>query len=116
MNKELRISNILKDLGVAPNLKGYHYLKYAIEKVSDDFTIVNNVTKIMYPLVAEAFDTTPQRVERAMHHAIETGWAVADYDLMCTMFGNTVKSKKVAPTNSQYVATIVDYMNMTQEE
>lgn len=115
MNKELIISNTLKDLGVAVNLSGYKYLKEAISLAMDNSNIIGSITKIMYPVLANKFGSTPARVERAMRHAIESGWLLGDKELQDKLFRYTVNASKGKPTNSAFVATIADYLTMTGE-
>lgn len=62
---------ILNDLGVSPHVRGYEYLKVALEiayENSDNFLI----TKHIYPEVAKRFNSTESRVDRAIRYAIET--------------------------------------------
>lgn len=116
MNKELRISTILKDLGVAASLSVYRYLRYAIGLVINDMSLTNHITKELYPAVAKKFNTTPPRAERGIRHAIETGWLRGNADLESKMFGYSVRADKGKPTNSEFIATVADYILMTQED
>jgi two-component system response regulator (stage 0 sporulation protein A) len=114
-NKELKIANILKDLGVSVGLCGYQYLKYAIGKALEDTSFLRFTTKVVYPEVAKHFKTTPSKVERGMRHAIESGWCICNADTRDALFGYSVSASKGKPTNGQYIATIVDFLQMTQE-
>ena len=106
--KEYRevITSIIKALGISANLKGYYYLRYAIELM----------TKVIYPKVAERFDTTPLSAERAIRHAIETGWNRANVDFSDKLFGYTVEPNKAKPTNSEFIATVADYILLSERE
>lgn len=73
-DKTIKISDTIKTLGVPANVKGYRYLRYAIELVMSDISYIDAVTTILYPRVAKKFNTTPSRVERAIRHAIQSGW------------------------------------------
>lgn len=116
MNKELRIANILKDLGVAANLRGYHYLKNAIELVTNDMSYVQGICKRLYPEIAKRFSTTASRVERNIRHAIETGWLKGDEETEAMLFGYTVSASRGRPTNGEFIGTVADYLRMTQED
>ena len=74
--KELEniISRKLIGLGIPTRLKGYKYILAAIEQVLEDETSLEGVTKILYPDVAKKYNSTPQRVEKAIRHAIEVAW------------------------------------------
>ncbi len=104
------ITNIIKDLGIPASLKGYHYIRYAVELLCDDITLVNAITKQLYPSVAMHFKTTSSRVERAIRHAIKVGWSRGNYDMMMRLFGYSVSLSKGNPTNSEFLSTVADYI------
>ena len=116
MNRELRISNMLKDLGIAANLSGYTYLKKAIDMVMDDPSLIHHVTKDIYPSMAQEFKTTYSRVERAVRHSIQVGWQKGNKQTQDELFGYTVSSDRGHPTSSEFIATIADYIIITQED
>lgn len=84
------ITEIIKELGIPANLKGYHYIRYAIELMINDATLASGITKVLYPKVAKEFNTTSLRVERAIRHAIEVGWCRANLEIVDKIFGYTV--------------------------
>lgn len=109
--KRLIITQALKELGIPANLKGYRYIEYAVESLMDD--IEYPITKL-YKDVATKFNTKPTRAERAIRHAIELGWGRANTDFSKKMFGYSVDSNKGKPTNSEFLATVADYILMTE--
>lgn len=106
----------LRKMGVPQNILGYKYLRYALVAVAQDSTLVNAITKMLYPSVAKEFGTTPSRVERAMRHAIEVAWDRGDLDTLNEYFGCTVSHIKGKPTNSEFIATIGNMMADELEE
>ena len=108
--KELKIlvTDTMHHLGMPAHVKGYNYVREAILIVVNDPSIINNITKGLYPKVAEAFDTTPLRVERAIRHAIEIAWDRGDLDTLQKFFGYTVSNSKGKPTNSEFIALVAD--------
>ena len=110
------ITSIIKALGISANKKGYYYLRYAIELMINDITLIDGITKVIYPNVAKAFNTTPKRVERAIRHAIETGWNRANVDFTDKLFGYSVEPNKAKPTNSEFISTIADYILLSERE
>ena len=115
-NRELNISVTLKTLGVKPALLGYDYLRYAISEVMDDKSLIHNITKRLYRAVANKFETTPSRVERAMRHAVEEAWLVNRLEDVIGIFGNTVSFNKDKPTNGEFIATVADYLLIHTKE
>ena len=63
-------------------------------------------------MLAEKFDTTVSRVERAIRHAIEVSWNRANWSLMEEIFGNSVDIDKAKPTNSEFIVTIADKLKL----
>ena len=73
---ESRVTEIIQEIGVPAHIKGYLYLREAITLVIENMDYLGAVTKELYPSVAEKFNTTPSRVERAIRHAIEVAWKI----------------------------------------
>ena len=79
-------------------------MKMAVENPA----VVNRITKELYPGIAARFDTTASKVERAIRHAIEVAWSRGKMDTINDLFGYTVSTGKGKPTNSEFIALIVD--------
>jgi len=109
---EVRVTEILHQIGVPAHIKGYHYLRDAIIKSVNNPDIINAVTKQLYPSVAKRFDTTSSRVERAIRHAIEVAWDRGDVDILNSYFGYTIHNSRGKPTNSEFVAMISDNLRL----
>lgn len=99
---------LLKKLGVNPAIKGWAYLNEAIQMSVDDPTVMEMVTKIMYPAIAKKYGTTPTRVERAMRHAIERAFLIAPATAVSAVFGNSIDPRIGKATTSQFIATLVN--------
>lgn len=106
------VTRLIHDMGIPANIRGYTYLREAIILVIGETTLLNSVTKELYPRVAETFDTTAARVERAIRHAIEIAWTRGNIDLLNGLFGYTVSSEKGKPTNSAFIARIADKIRL----
>lgn len=107
-NIDNAITNFLHNVGVPAHIKGFRYLRKAIDLGFHDQNYLEMITKGLYPAIAEEFETTPSRVERAIRHAIETAWDRGDVDVLNSIFGYTVSSRKGKPTNSEFIALVVD--------
>ncbi|MDW0111331.1 sporulation transcription factor Spo0A [Sporosarcina aquimarina] len=106
------ITTTIKEIGVPAHIKGYSYLREAIQMVYNDNELLGAVTKILYPDIAEKYKTTPSRVERAIRHAIEVAWNRGNYDVISKTFGYTVHHLKSKPTNSEFIAMIADKIRL----
>ena len=111
----LAISNLLHLLGMPSHIKGYQYIRESIIMMYDNPGMVGGITKEIYPEIADRFDTTSSRVERAIRHAIEVSWNRGDYDLMEEIFGNSVDYDRAKPTNSEFIATIADKLRVDKK-
>ena len=106
------ITAIIKEIGVPAHIKGYAFLREAIQMVYIDVDLLGSVTKILYPDIAKKYNTTPSRVERAIRHAIEVAWNRGNYEVISKMFGYTVHHLKSKPTNSEFIAMIADKIRL----
>ena len=78
----------------------------------EDPSIINAVTKSLFPSVAKNYGTTSSRVERAIRHAIEVAWDRGDIDILNSYFGYTIHTSRGKPTNSEFIAMISDKLRL----
>ena len=81
-NLDLEVTNIIHQMGVPAHIKGYQYLRDAILLVINEISLLGAITKELYPTIAEKYQTTPSRVERAIRHAIELAWDRGNVEMM----------------------------------
>lgn len=96
-NLEALVTNIIHEVGVPAHIKGYQYLREAIMMVIKDTDVINQITKQLYPEIADKYHTTPSRVERAIRHAIEVAWGRGEQSAVENIFGYTVSAAKGKP-------------------
>ena len=111
-NLQISITKILHELGIPSHIKGYQYIREGIGIIYDRPETIGGITKELYPELANKFDTTVSRVERAIRHAIEVSWNRGDWDLMEEIFGHSVDIDKAKPTNSEFIVTIADKLRL----
>ena len=111
-NIQSSISKILHELGIPSHIKGYQYIREGINIIYDHPETVGGITKELYPELANKYDTTVSRVERAIRHAIEVSWNRGSWDLMEEIFGHSVDVDKAKPTNSEFIVTIADKLRL----
>jgi len=109
---EVRVTEILHQIGVPAHIKGYHYLRDSIIMSIEQPQIINAVTKQLYPSVAKKYQTTSSRVERAIRHAIEVAWDRGDVEVLNSYFGYTIQGSRGKPTNSEFIAMISDKLRL----
>lgn len=115
LEEEDMVTDMLRMIGVPAHIKGYRFLRDSIMMVIDDPTLINAVTKVLYPDIARDHSTTASRVERAIRHAIEVAWDRGDIEILNFYFGSTVNSLRGKPTNSEFIAMLADRVTLAQK-
>ncbi|MGH4117524.1 sporulation transcription factor Spo0A [Clostridium sp.] len=108
----VQITNIIHEIGIPAHIKGYMYLREAINMVVNDINLLSSVTKELYPSIGKQFNTTSSRVERAMRHAIDVAWSRGQIDTINKIFGYTIRNEKGRPTNSEFIAMVADKLRL----
>lgn len=103
------ITAVFYQIGIPPHIKGYQYLREAVLLAVADMSILNGITKVLYPQIAKSYQTTPSRVERAIRHAIEMAWSDVSSTTFHRLFSGEGHGK---PTNSAFIARIADELQM----
>ena len=103
-----QITNLFLTLGIPAHIKGYVYLRTAVHMVLENRDILNRITKELYPGVAQRFDTSASKVERAMRHAIEVAWSRGRLDTVNKMYGYKVFDALDKPTNGEFISCVAE--------
>ena len=103
-----RIDRALLDLGVPDHLLGYRYLQAAIAQVAQEPELAYCVTGGLYPVVARQFGTTGNLVERAIRHAVESGWNRCEQIMRERYFGGKIRPGRQKPTNAEFIARVAN--------
>ena len=103
-----RISEIFIIVGIPAHIKGYQFLREAIKITVEQPSIINCITKQLYPCIAKKFQTSPSKVERAIRHAIEVGWSRGKIENINDIFGVKVYGQHDRPTNGEFIALVAD--------
>ena len=113
---ETDVTDMIHEIGVPAHIKGYQYLREAIMMSVQDMEMLNSITKLLYPSIANKYQTTPSRVERAIRHAIEVAWSRGRMETLDALFGYTINTGKGKPTNSEFIALITDKLRLKYRE
>jgi len=106
------ITDIIHEIGIPAHIKGYLYLRDAIAMVAEEIELLGSITKVLYPRIAQKYETTPSRVERAIRHAIEVAWSRNNIETIKKFFGYTINTEKGKPTNSEFIALVADKIRL----
>lgn len=104
-----KIFETLIKLGVPCHLSGFDYTQAAVNLLVGDYKTYRELTKNLYPKIAEIYGTTPTRVERAIRHAKEKMLDSGVNSDICDYFGAHGKI-----TNGQFLTTIARRVQMDE--
>ena len=105
-----KISNIFINVGIPPHIKGYSFLREGVKMAVEEPSIINNITKKLYPMIGEKYHTTASKVERAIRHAIEVAWNRGRIDSINGILGVRAYVGAEKPTNGEFIALVADKM------
>ena len=83
------VSDFMLELGIPAHLRGYQFLRSAVEMC------VGNM-----------------KIERAIRNAIEVSWERGNSELFEELFGYCNSIEYSRPTNSEYIAATADYIRL----
>ena len=109
-----KISNIFINVGIPPHIKGYSFLREGVKIAVKDPSVINNITKKLYPMIGEKYNTTPSKVERAIRHAIEVAWNRGRIENINGILGVRAYVGQEKPTNGEFIALVADKMLLEQ--
>ena len=107
-NLDEKIANLFISVGIPAHIKGYQFLREAIKMTIETPEIINSITKRLYPGIAEHYQTSPSKVERAIRHAIEVAWNRGKIENINNVFGIKIYSPNDKPTNGEFIALVAD--------
>jgi two-component system response regulator (stage 0 sporulation protein A) len=108
---ELEVSKLFHEMGIPAHFRGYAYLRDAIIIATKEVEVLGNITKNLYPRIAEKYQSTASGVESAIRHTIEIGWERGNTDFMEDFFGFE-NQKNRFPTSASFIAKIADKLRL----
>ena len=107
----IKVTEILRRLGIPADIPGYQYLRSAICLAAEDFDLIKDISAL-YSKVAIQHYATLEQVETEIYKAIEIMSDRADIDAYMHYFSYTYESNFGRPTNSECIATIADSIKL----
>ena len=77
-------------------------------KLLKNTKLVNSMTTVLYPLVAENYEVSSESVERSIRTAIQLAWDRGNPEAFSKYFGYNSQVRKKRPTNAEFIARISD--------
>lgn len=103
---------LLRNLGVTGNLKGFRYAVYMIELTKQDPSLVTGLTKNLYRDTAKRFHVTPASVERNLRTVVKICWNRGDRDLLSKVAGMRLTYQ---PTNGMFLDMTANYLRRQEQ-
>lgn len=103
-----KITKILHELGIPSSIKGYTYIKDSISMVYNGEVQMGEITKGLYPIIAEKYHSSIACIEKDIRHAIEVGFNRANTEYIEEIFGYSMDINKAKPTNSEFIITVAE--------
>ncbi len=108
---ELEVSRLFHEMGIPAHFRGYAYLREAIIIAAQEVDVLGNITKNLYPRIAEKYRSTSSGVESAIRHTIEIGWERGNAEFMEEFFGIDGNRNRF-PTSASFIAKIADKLRL----
>lgn len=111
MKHKVTTKNILHQLGVSKRYIGYDYIICGIELISEDESLMGDITKVLYIDIAKEYNTTYFCVERNIRYVIEKIWSNIGDDnfvLLSSIFCDRYSDKK--PSTKVFFELLYDYV------
>ena len=109
-----RISQSLLNLGIAPNLRGYYYLKNSINQCLLENQIGYDSVRRAQEYTANRFQKSLSNLQAAESRAILHGWDYRDMKLSEEIFGKNGFGKRKTPTSRQLIYAISTWIKRTE--
>lgn len=110
---ELEVSKLFHEMGIPAHFRGYAYLRDAVIMSVRESELLGNITKNLYPRIAEKYRSTASGVESAIRHTIEIGWQRGNPEFMERFFGYTAESGRGRfPTTASFIAKVADRLRL----
>lgn len=107
MDKIAEIKGVLRQLGITPDLNGYHYLLKGVRLIRDDFNSGKTPRSFMcvYKDIANEFGKSYQSVERCIRTCVELA-RNSNTELFDILFGNLN-----VVTSSCFISIVAEYVS-----
>ena len=107
-----RAMELVTALKFPSHLNGYKYLTEAIRQVVIDFNLLSQLSRSLYPLVAQKYNTTPRRVNRSIQSAVTCNLDKYGVTPINELFKTQLYKPYERPTICEIIAFCVDKIHL----
>ena len=101
------IEHLIRSLGIGATYRGYKYLCYAISLCLENEDYLLGISKLLYPTIANTFQTTPSSVERDLRTVINVCWERGNRSLLTTIAMYPLETK---PTTGEFLDILIGHL------
>jgi two-component system response regulator (stage 0 sporulation protein A) len=112
---EHNVTNLLMAFKFQPDIMGFEYLRTAVILCYLDESLKNNISKKVYPLVADKHKATAETVERAMRTAVENCFNNGGLLEVNEKCGLIVYKNNFKWTNGEVISTLTELLKMQEK-
>ncbi|MBQ8909257.1 MAG: sporulation initiation factor Spo0A C-terminal domain-containing protein [Clostridia bacterium] len=106
------ITNLLMSFKVQPDIMGFEYLRTAVMLCYVDENLKNNISKKLYPMVAERCNSTAETVERGIRTAVENCFNCGGLLEINEKCGMVVYKNNFKWTNGEVISTLTELLRL----
>lgn len=105
---ESDIVNVIMAAGIPANLQGFQFLKEAVFEIVKNPSMLQHLTKELYPKIASAHNVKTPVVERSIRHAIEVAFRSQSLLGINELLSAPVFSPNDKPCNGALIALFAE--------
>lgn len=103
----LEVQSLVRSLGIGATYRGYRYLVCAISLCLDDEDYLLGISKLLYPKIAENYQTSVSSVERDLRTVISVCWERGNKKLLEDISPYPLSSR---PTTGEFLDITTGYL------
>lgn len=110
---EKQIDEYLMELSSPPSLKGYNYIKEAVNYTLHEQSNKIRLYKEIYPYLSKKYNTSSSAIESAIRRLIDKTITNVPYDLKQEIFHQTIYNKEEEhnPSNKMFIKIISEQID-----
>ena len=106
----IEIERLIRTLGIGATYRGYRYLSYGVYLCLQDENYLLSVSKLLYPEIAHAYETTSCSVERDIRTVVKVCWERGNKTYLQKLAMYSLDEK---PTSGEFIDILVGHIKQT---
>lgn len=102
------VKNLMYRLGMRISNSGCAYLKFALDLVASDASLLGAVTRVLYPAIAAHFCVSPSSVEYAIRYCLDQCWEKGNRALLDEIAGRPLQYR---PYTREFIIMLLRYIH-----